>query len=83
MTHSTPSDLLAEIDSFLMKTGMGSSYFGKASTGNSELVSRLRAGGRVWPDTEAAVRKFMADRIRAYMAANPPTRAEQTSKDAA
>lgn len=52
--------LLNEIESFLTEAKMGASYFGKMATGNSELVSRLRGGGRVWPDTEAKVRAFIA-----------------------
>lgn len=58
------SSLLPEIEDFLARTGMGSSYMGKAAVGNSELVARLRAGGRVWPETEEEVRKFMAARDR-------------------
>ena len=52
--------LIDAIDTFLAATGMGPSYFGKRAVGNSELVRRVRAGGRVWPETEAAVRDFMA-----------------------
>lgn len=55
----TPSTLLQDIDAFLSETGMGESYFGKKATGNSELVSRLRAGGRIWPETEIRVRSFI------------------------
>jgi hypothetical protein len=51
--------LLSDIEEFLTETGMGPSYFGKRAAGNSELVERLRAGGRVWPDTEERVREFM------------------------
>lgn len=57
--RSMSDTLLTEIRAFLTETGMGPSYFGKASCGNSELVSRLKSGGRVWPDTEAKVRAFM------------------------
>lgn len=42
---------------------MGESYFGKAACGNSELVARLRNGGRVWPETEAKIRAFLASRM--------------------
>lgn len=56
------SDLLTDIDDFLDQTGIGPSYFGKAACGNSELVERLRAGGRVWPETEQQIRDFMASR---------------------
>lgn len=54
--------LLSEIDAFLAETGMGESYFGKAAAGNSELVSRLRGGKRIWPETEAKVRSFILSR---------------------
>lgn len=53
------ASLLSDIDAFLRESGMGASYFGKASTGNSELVGRLKAGGRVWPETEEKVRAFI------------------------
>ena len=59
MAH-TPQTLLQEIDAFLSSTGMGASYFGKQAVGNSELVRRLRDGGRIWPETEIKVRAFMA-----------------------
>lgn len=52
--------LLDEIEGFLEETGMGESYFGKKFARNSELVSRLRDGRRVWPDTEQLVRDGMA-----------------------
>lgn len=62
--------ILDEIDAYLRETGMGASYFGKVATGNSELVARLRAGGRVWPETEAKVRDFIkAERRKARAAA--------------
>lgn len=54
------SSILAEIDAFLTEVGMGQSYFGKAAVGNSEIVRRLRVGGRVWPETESKLRAFMA-----------------------
>ncbi len=53
------TDLLTDIRAFLAQFGMGPSYFGKAACGNSELVSRLESGRRVWPETEAKVRTFM------------------------
>lgn len=55
--HENP--LLDEIERFLADTGMGASYFGKRAAKNSELVPRLRAGRRVWPETANAVRRFM------------------------
>ncbi len=53
--------LLNAIESFLAATGMGETYFGKKSAKNSEIVDRLRSGGRVWPETEAAVIEFIKD----------------------
>ncbi len=54
--------LLADIEAFLSRHKMGESYFGKAAAGNSELIARLREGGRIWPETEAKVRLFIAER---------------------
>jgi hypothetical protein len=51
--------LLEEIEKFLAATGMGPSYFGKLAVGNSEIVSRLRANRRVYPETVARARSFM------------------------
>lgn len=62
----THKNLLAEIEAFLASSGMGESYFGKAAAKNSELVARLRAGRRVWPETEARVLSFI--RVRREMA---------------
>ena len=52
--------LVEDIDAFLAETGMGASYFGKVAAKNSEVVARLKTGGRVWPETETAIRDFMA-----------------------
>jgi hypothetical protein len=51
--------LLSEIDAFLEETGMGPTYFGKVAAKNSELVARLRAGRRVWPETAEQVRAYI------------------------
>jgi hypothetical protein len=56
---ATKNHLLDEIETFLAETGMGPSYFGKQAVKNSEIVSRLRKGGRIWPETEAQLRAFM------------------------
>lgn len=64
------NNLLTEIETFLERSEMGASYFGKASCGNSEVVDRLRAGGRVWPETEIKIRAF----ILARRAATPDQR---------
>ena len=57
----TTIKLIEEIRVFLDETGMGKTYFGKKSIGNSELVHRLENGGRVWPDTERRIRDFMSN----------------------
>lgn len=55
-THS----LIAEIEGFLKRTGMAESAFGRAAVNDWAFVRDLRAGRRVWPETEAKVRRFMA-----------------------
>jgi len=52
---------LAEIESFLVRTGMSASAFGRLSMRDKNFVPRLRAGGQVWLDTAGTIRKFMAD----------------------
>ncbi len=56
--------LLSDIDEFLRETGMGDFRFGLLSTRNGRLLERLRAGRRVWPETEAQVRAFMISERR-------------------
>lgn len=58
---SMDNDLLKEIRSFLNETGMGQSYFGKVSCGNSELVQRLEKGKTVTLVTAERVRTFMKE----------------------
>lgn len=53
------SSLLSEIDKFLGETGMSDYQFGISSVSNGRLVERLRAGRRVWPDTETRILSFM------------------------
>ena len=56
---SRPDPLLKEIEAFLAECPMGESHFGKVAAKNSELIKRLRRGGRVWPETDMAVRAFI------------------------
>lgn len=58
------NDLLTDIQTFIRETGMGPSYFGKASCGNSELVERLEKGGTVTLTTADRVRSFMLERSK-------------------
>lgn len=57
-----PHPLLADVEEFLMSSGMSPTYFGKRASGNSELVKRLRQNGRVWPETARRVRRFIRER---------------------
>lgn len=56
------SDVLTDIHAFLARTGMGKSYFGKASCGNSELVDRLERGKTITLVTADKVRRFIEER---------------------
>ena len=57
--HIRFKQLVEDIDAFLEKHPHGEKYFGRVSTGNQELLPRLRAGGRCMPETEDAVRAYM------------------------
>lgn len=52
--------LISEIDQFLAESGMPEYRLGWLAVNNRRLVERLRAGGRIWPDTEEKVRAFIA-----------------------
>lgn len=55
-------DLISDIREFLGETGMGSSYFGKAACGNSEVVGRLENGRTITLETAEKIRAFMKER---------------------
>jgi ribosomal protein L5 len=54
--------LLAEIESFLVRTGMAATTFGQKSIKNWKLVDRLRDGGSVTLRQAVRIREF----IRSY-----------------
>ena len=56
MTHP----IILEIDSFIKTNKMAESYFGRKAANDWKLVRQLRAGRRLWPDTETRIRTFMA-----------------------
>lgn len=58
-------DLLKEIESCMSNAGIGPHRFGLLSVGNGRLVERLRAGGRVWPETEKKIKAFIKERAPA------------------
>lgn len=51
--------LLIEIDEFLSATGLSEYTFGWLAARNGRLVERLRAGRRIWPETEVQIREFI------------------------
>jgi len=51
--------LLSDIHAFMAETGLSPFRFGILAVKNGRLVDRLRDGGRVWPETEIAIRAFM------------------------
>ncbi|WP_208541752.1 hypothetical protein [Bartonella capreoli] len=56
MRHSA---LIKDIELFLTNNKMSPYTFGFKSIKNGRLVSRLRHGGRIWPETEMRIRTFM------------------------
>lgn len=40
---------------------------GEKALGNSDVVARLRNGGKIWPDTEKRLRHFMRQFVHAKM----------------
>lgn len=53
-------DLLAEIERFLSHTGMKPTVFGQETINDGKLVSDLRRGRRMWPETIERIRNFIA-----------------------
>lgn len=59
------STLLSEIEAFIETHKMADSTFGREALGDWRLIAELRGGNgrrvrRLWPETEAKVRRFMA-----------------------
>ena len=52
--------LLDEIDTFVRINQLSESAFGRLAVNDWKLLRQLRAGRRMWPDTEDRVRTFMA-----------------------
>jgi hypothetical protein len=62
--------LLTDIEAFIAHHGMAESTFGREALGDWRLIAELRGEGRarprrLWPETEAKVRQFMASYQRA------------------
>ena len=67
------NDLLQAVEAYLAQTGMAPTAFGDGALNDRHFVRQLRNGRRTFRDTE--------DRVRTFMAANPPvdTETEQAS----
>jgi hypothetical protein len=52
--------LLSEIEAFMIRHEVPPTRFGDDALGDRHLVRQLRGGRRLWPETEAKVRDFMA-----------------------
>jgi len=57
--------ILSDISAFIATHDMAESTFGREATGDWRLIKELRGEGRsrprrLWPDTEAKIRRFMA-----------------------
>lgn len=51
--------LLSDIRAFCKDHEISPSRFGELAMGDKPFVHQLEAGRRVWPETEAKVRRFM------------------------
>lgn len=56
--------LLTEIERYMRLNKIGPHRFGILAVKNGRLVERLRAGRRIWPDTEQQIRDFMRSNSR-------------------
>lgn len=54
-------DLLSDIDAFVGRHQISPVSFGRQAMRDPHFVRDLRLGRRVWPETEAKVRKFMSE----------------------
>lgn len=60
------AQLIAEIEAYAKAVGMAESTICKKAGGNAYLLDRMRRGG--------SVTLTVAERVRAYIVANPPRR---------
>jgi hypothetical protein len=54
------SELVGDIEAFIGRAGMSEITLGRKALGDPHFVRQLRNGRRVWPETEAKVRQFIA-----------------------
>jgi hypothetical protein len=51
--------LVDDIDKFRAEFGVAEYTFGLYAVRNGRLMERLRGGGRIWPETEEPIRRWM------------------------
>ena len=56
-------NLLTEIETFQQATGLSDHRVGIMLANNGRLIERLRNNKRVWPETEALVRRNIAAKL--------------------
>lgn len=56
-----PPTLIEEIDAFVARHGMSPITFGRKAMNDPHFVRDVRDGRRLWPETDAKARAFMAD----------------------
>lgn len=71
----TNQEILAEVDAFLIRTGMAESTLGRKALNDGKGISRLREGKRMWPETIQKLRDFMVSAAESPPLS--PERAEQ------
>lgn len=54
------SDLVSDIRAFCAAHEMAPTRFGELALNDKPFVAQLENGRRLWPETEAKVREFMA-----------------------
>lgn len=52
--------LISDINAFCEAHGLSKWQFGQLALNDRPFVAQLESGRRVWPETEAKVRRFMA-----------------------
>lgn len=67
--------LLAEVEAYLVATGMGASTFGKRTLNDGHAVRRMREGRPITSRNMSLIRRFMAE--------NPPPPITEKSNEAA
>ena len=55
------AELLTEIDTFCERHDIPPTRFGLLALNDKAFVAQVKQGRRLWPETEAKIRKFMAE----------------------